>query len=332
MANEGKGAVVLAVIGNGFLTVVKFLAFLLSGSGAMLSEAIHSFADTSNQLLLWIGIQRSERPATPNFPYGYGVERYLFALLSAIGIFVLGCGVTVYHGISNLLHPPQLHLSGWTFGVLALSFVIEGLVLLKALQSVNASRGKQPFWRFVRSSTDPTVLAVLFEDLVACLGVLVASLGLGLAAMTGDPMWDGLSSVVIGLMLGAVAVWLGLRNRELILGPAMPAELQQEVLDFLLAEESVKTVHELKTRVVAAGRFRLVAEIEYDSAVLAKQQLPWLRERLDAGGDPVTVAESFGAHCLDELAREVDRIEEALVARFPRLGWLDLESHWAGER
>ena len=110
MAASSRGAVVAALVGNGFLTLIKFGAFALSGSGAMLSEAIHSFADTGNQGLLFLGIRRSQRGPDAMFHYGYGVERFLFCMLSAIGIFVLGCGVTVYHGISSLFHPPELHL------------------------------------------------------------------------------------------------------------------------------------------------------------------------------------------------------------------------------
>ncbi len=149
MAVSNRGAVFLALVGNTFVTGIKFAAFSISGSGAMLSEAIHSLADSGNQGLLYLGIRKSERPADKMFHYGYGADRFLFALLAAAGIFVLGCGVTVYHGIISLVHPPDLHLEWVTFTVLAISFLVDGWVLLAAFSAVNASKGDQRFWQFI---------------------------------------------------------------------------------------------------------------------------------------------------------------------------------------
>lgn len=336
MAGSGDAtptsAVLFACVGNGALTILKAVAFAFSGSGAMLSEAIHSAADTMNQVLLWIGVRRSKRPASARYPYGYGVERYFFALLSAIGIFFLGCGVTLYHGIESVLHPRDIRPDFWTFVVLAISFVVEGFVLWAAWRSVQQRKGDEPFWRFVRNSSDPTLLAVLFEDFVACLGVLVAALGIALSVWTGNSIWDACSSISIGLMLGLVAIALGYRNRELLLGPAMPLDRQDEIVAFLLSQESITSVERVKTRLVSAGRFRLVAEVDYDGRVLARRELDWFRGELAReGADVVEVAERYGERMLDELAREIDRLEAALKERFPDLAWMDLESHWAGE-
>lgn len=332
MAGSGRGAVFLACAGNGALTVLKFGAYLFSGSGAMLSEAIHSAADTMNQLLLYVGIKRSLKPATTRYPYGYGVERYFFALLSAIGIFFLGCGVTIYHGVEGLLHPREIQPDFWTYAVLAISFIVEGFVLWAAWKSVLERKGEQPFWRFVRTSSDPTLLAVLFEDLVACLGVLVAAAGIAISAWTGNSIFDALSSILIGVMLGVVAIALGYRNRELILGPAMPPDREQEIVAFLEGLETVTSVQRVKTRLVAAGRFRLVAEVDYDGHVLARRELEWFRTELQReGANPDRVAEQYGERVVDSLAREIDRIEKELTDRFPDLAWTDLESHWAEE-
>ena len=229
MAASGRTAVYLALIGNSFLTVIKFVAFFVSGSGAMLSEAIHSLADAGNQGLLYLGIKTSERPADKMFHYGYGADRFLFALLAAVGIFVLGCGVTVYHGIMCLVHPPDLHLQWITFTVLAISFLVDGFVLMIAVRAVHASKGDQPFWKFIRSSSDPTVLAVLFEDFIACIGVIVATVGILVSYYTGSTVFDAISSIMIGLLLGVMAVWLGYRNRQLILGPAIPKEIESRL-------------------------------------------------------------------------------------------------------
>ncbi len=223
----------------------------------MLSEAIHSFADTANQSLLYLGIQKSQRPADRRYHWGYGGERFLYALLSAVGIFVFGCGVTMYHGIHSLLHPPDIALSWITFAVLGVALVVDGWVLSTAVREVNNKRDGKKFWQFVRQSSDPTLLAVLFEDAVATLGVIVAMVGIWLTHVTGNPIFDAISSIVIASMLGLIAIWLGYRNRQLILGPAIPEEIENGVREYLLAQPSVETVRRVRTRIVASDRFRL---------------------------------------------------------------------------
>lgn len=328
MAAGGSGAVFLALLGNTFLTIIKFGAFLLSRSPAMLSEAIHSFADTANQGLLYLGIRRSERPADSRYHWGYGGERFLFALLSAVGIFVLGCGVTVYHGVHSLLHPPELSVSWVSFVVLGISLVVDGVVLTAAVREVNSRKGDQPFWQFVRSSSDPTLLAVLFEDFVATAGVIVALVGILLAHLTGNPAFDAASSIIIGLMLGMVAVWLGFRNRELILGPAIPSDVEENVIAFLRAQPSVENVRRVRTRIVASDRFAFAAEIDYDGKHLGKLQAGWLAERVPelSRERADELAGQIGEHMLDALSAEIDRIEAELRRKFPRLVHVDLES------
>lgn len=328
MAAGGSGAVFLALLGNTFLTIIKFGAFLLSRSPAMLSEAIHSFADTANQGLLYLGIRRSERPADSRYHWGYGGERFLFALLSAVGIFVLGCGVTVYHGVHSLLHPPELSVSWVSFVVLGISLVVDGVVLTAAVREVNSRKGDQPFWQFVRSSSDPTLLAVLFEDFVATAGVIVALVGILLAHLTGNPAFDAASSIIIGLMLGMVAVWLGFRNRELILGPAIPSDVEENVIAFLRAQPSVENVRRVRTRIVASDRFAFAAEIDYDGKHLGKLQAGWLAERAPelSRERADELAGQIGEHMLDALSAEIDRIEAELRRKFPRLVHVDLES------
>lgn len=329
MAGSSRGAVLGAVVGNGLLTGVKFAAFLVSGSGAMFSEAIHSLADTSNQILLFVGIRQSEKPADALFHYGYGADRYLYSLLSAVGIFVLGCGVTVYHGIHNLLDPPALALSWIPLAVLALSFVVEGLVLLAAARVVWARKGDTSLWHFLRTTSDPTVVAVLLEDAVACLGVLIAAAGIGLTYWTGDPTYDGIGAIVIGLMLGGVAIWLGIKNRRLLLGPAMPERAQEEIISFLQADPAVQRVRMVRSRVVGADNFRLQAQLDFDGRYLGKKLSGLVHARhagLEDRGRRDAFAEDFGEQLLDELAHEIDRIEAELLERFPRLTYVDLEA------
>ncbi len=329
MAGSSKGAVVGALLGNGFLTILKFGAFVFSGSGAMFSEAVHSLADTVNQALLFLGIRGSERPADALFPYGYGADRYLYSLLSAVGIFVLGFGVTVYHGIHDLLEPPTLSLSWMPLAVLAISFAVEAFVLAQAARVVWAKKGERSLMEYLRTTSDPTVAAVLLEDAVACAGVLVAAAGIGLAQATGNPVYDAIGGIIIGIMLAVVAVWLGVRNRALLLGPAIPRKLQREVEQFLSELPEVQRIRRVRTRIVGADRFRFQAELDFDGRVLGARLAKLVHEQHDQLSTPEArerFAADFGEQLLDELGREVDRIEAQLVERFPRLKYVDLEA------
>lgn len=327
-ADASRSAVVLAVTGNAFLTILKFVTFATSGSGAMLSEALHSLADTANQALLWIGIRRSTRPATPMFHYGFGAERFLFALFSAIGIFLLGCGVTLYHGVHMITHPPELQLGWPVFAVLAASFAVDGFVLTKAVAAVHAQRGDQTFLQFVGATSDPTILAVLAEDGVACLGVVVAAVGVLLSWATGSVWPDIVATFLIGMLMGAIAVWLGYRNRGLILGRAIPRDVQADCEAFLGAQPSVRSVQRVKTRVLGAGEFRFDAEIDWNGAWFGQRLADWLGQRaaeLASEQGRHAVAREFGQRLTEAIGDETDRLEAELVRRHPELRHLDLE-------
>ncbi|MEN8165409.1 MAG: cation diffusion facilitator family transporter, partial [Acidobacteriota bacterium] len=214
MAHGSFRAVMAAIVGNSTVTVAKMVAFFITGSAAMLSEALHSMADTLNQILLMIGIRRSSRAADPRFPFGYGAERAVWALMSAVGIFFLGCGVTVYHGIQSLLHPHELEGLGWAVGVLVVSFVIEFAVLVLAVRTVRHDAKGKPFFAYLRHEADPTAVAVVLEDSAACLGVVIALVGIFASHWTGNSLWDAVASILIGLLLGMIATWLVARTRH----------------------------------------------------------------------------------------------------------------------
>lgn len=329
MAGHGKSAVIWGILVNAAITIIKFIAYLVSGSGAMLSEAIHSFADTANQTLLLIGIQRSERQSTAMFPYGFGAERYFFALLSAMGIFVLGCGVTVYHGIHDLQEPPELHFSWITVIVLLASLGGEGAVLLMALRAIWRTKGTQSLFQYLRTCSDPTVLAVLFEDGIAVAGVAIAAAGIGLSFLFHSTVPDAIGSILIGLMLGAVAVWLALKNRSLILGQAAPPETQRQIVEFLQSQPSIESVSDVKTKVLGAHKLHFKAEIDFNGRHLGAQLSEWVctaaagvhsREQWSA------FAAEFGEKMLRALGQEVDRLEQEMKARFPEVRHIDLET------
>ena len=212
-------AVVIAIVGNFSVMCAKFIAFFATGSGALFSEGVHTFADLLNQILLLIGIKRSTHNADDKFAYGYAAERYVWALISAVGIFFLGCGVTMYHGISSLLHEhePLSHL-GWAVGVLIISFIIEFYVLIVAVRSVKQAADGKPLFKYMKDEADPAIVAVVLEDSAACLGVLIALAAIALTHLTGHQYWDAVGSITIGILLGLIAFWLIQRNRSILIG------------------------------------------------------------------------------------------------------------------
>ncbi|NVB41719.1 cation diffusion facilitator family transporter [Pseudenhygromyxa sp. WMMC2535] len=326
---SSKGAVFGALIGNSILTVVKFTAFFLSGSGAMFSEAVHSAADAFNQGLLFIGIRSSERPADHAFHYGYGYDRYLFSLLSAVGIFVFGCGVTIYHGIHALLHPAMVEPGWLSYAVLALSFFTDGFVLLGALRVIWKKKGEHSLFQYLRTTSDPTAAAVLLEDSVATAGVLVAGLAIWLTEFTQNPVYDAIGALIVGAMLGLVAVWLGFKNRQLLLGPAIPEEVWKGVLEYLEAHPAVDRVRKPKSRVVGAGEFRFAAEIDFNGRYLGAKQLDLVSSsaaKLEDAGAQREFAEEFGERVVQAVADEVDAMEAELRRRYPELIHVELEA------
>ncbi|MCA8911434.1 MAG: cation diffusion facilitator family transporter [Planctomycetes bacterium] len=325
---DSKGAVLAALVVNAIITVLKFIGFAVSGSGSMFAEAMHTLADTGNQALLFIGIKRSERPANEMFSYGYGGERFLFALLSAVGIFVLGCGVTVYHGVEALLHPNPLKIGWLDFVILGVGFCLDGFVLLKAVKAINARRGDKSLLKFLRTTDDPTIAAVLLEDSVACFGVILALTGILLSYFTRMPIFDAIGSIFIGGLLGFIAVWLGYKNRGLMLGRAIPPQMQQQALDFLNAQPSVDRVRHIQSRIIGADTYTLKAEIDWNGHWYGEQQLDWVhKHEVDLHDHEAAkkFSTEFGERITNAIAREVDRLEDELQKMIPELKFLDFE-------
>ncbi len=325
-ASTSLRAVIIALAGNSFVTVIKLIAFVLSGSGAMLAEAIHSGADTGHQLLLFVGLKRGEREPDDRFHYGYGGERFVFGMLSAAGIFFIGCGITVYHGVESLLSPHAPQLSAITFLVLAVSFVVEGSVLLYAVRSVAAQRGAVPFFRFVREGADPATVAILLEDGAAVLGLVVAAGGIGLTYVTGNPIWDALGSIVVGAVLGLVAYYLVRENRELLLGRAVPEGVEDRFIEIVQRQPSVKLVRDVKTRQLTPEAFQLKAEITFDNDYIATR----LGHALPAspvldGAERASGLRRIAAVATDLIATEIASIERAIRAEIPQARHIDLE-------
>lgn len=329
MATGSKRAVVSAVVGNGLVALAKGIAFAMTGSAAMLSEALHSVADTMNQILLLIGVTTSHRAATPDFPFGFGAERAVWSLTSAVGIFFLGCGVTVYHGVESLLHPSPLSDLHVAVAVLLLSLVIEGTVLGIALRAVRQAADGRPLLTFLRREADPTAVAVVLEDSAACLGVLLAMAGIILSRVTGNQMWDAVASILVGLLLGAIAIWLIARSRALLLGPAIPTDKRERVERILTSSPVVAKVVRLKTRVLDTETYRVAADIEFSGDHIASDLEELLRrswDEIDGWEDFRAFAGRYADAVVEHLGDEIDAIEAAIQREIPRARFLDIET------
>jgi len=242
MATGSTKAVVAAMIANAIIAVAKFSAAAITGSSAMLSEGIHSVADTGNQALLLFGNRRSHRPADPQHPLGYGQELYFWSLIVAMILFGLGGGFSMYEGIAHLAHPEVPQNPVWNYAVLALAFVVEAAALRVALKQLAGKGAGKSLWQRVRDSKDPRVFVPVAEDISALAGVVVAFLGIFLARALNIPALDAAASIVIGVILAGVAIFLGYETRALLVGEAISERLNGEVERICQEDEDVERV------------------------------------------------------------------------------------------
>jgi len=247
MSSSSKKVIYAALIGNALISITKFIAAFYSGSSAMLSEGIHSLVDTGNQILLLYGLKKAQQPADQQFPFGHGKEIYFWSFVVAILIFAVGAGVSIYEGIHHILAPTPMGDPTLSFYVLGLAFLFEGAAWFFALQEFTRSKGKWGFVEAVKRGKDPSMFVVLFEDSAAMLGLLVAFIGIGIAHYTGNPVYDGIASVIIGLILGGTAIWLAYETKSLLIGESANPELVEEIRQIVLQYKAVESINELLT-------------------------------------------------------------------------------------
>src|SRR3954470_9794739 len=267
MASESHKTVYLALAANAGIAVAKGVGGALSGSSAMLAEAAHSVADTTNQVLLLASLRLSERRPDAQHPFGYGKERFFWSFMAAIFIFVSGALFSIYEGVERMLSGKASEGSaGIAFAVLALALVLEGASLIRAGRQARgeARRLRRPFARHIRTSRDPTTKTVVFEDSAAVIGVLLAAAGLGLTVVTGSPVFDGAASVCIGLLLAAVAFALGRDTKGLLIGEAALPEEREEIERAICCHSGVEELLELMT--MALGPQSLLVAVRLDVA------------------------------------------------------------------
>jgi solute carrier family 30 (zinc transporter), member 9 len=322
-------AVLAAVLGNTFVTALKFIGWGMSFSPSMLAEAIHSTADTLNQVLLFVGIRHGEGKPTSVYPFGKGRARYIWNLVSAMGIFFVGFGFTTYHGISTFIeaHPTDRVSESWIpIGILALSAIIEGYTFFVALQAVNTARGERPLWDYIRLGDDPTGVAVLLEDGIAVLGVITAFVGFYLSKQLNSPFPDAICSIIIGCLLGVMAVMLAVANGRILMGVSASADEEAAIREWLDAYPSVERVVSLKTAVLAPGSLRVAMEIEFHGGILiSREQIERDSERIRDGEDPSYILFETAERMVRVVGREINKLESALIEEFPQVHLVDLE-------
>jgi cation diffusion facilitator family transporter len=271
-AEESTFTVILALGANLGVGVLKLAAGLVSGSGALMSEAAHSVSDCTTEILLLVALRRSDRPADREHPFGYGKERYFWSMLAAVAIFVSGAAFSVFQGLRTILGhsgpPGELWIN---YPVLALALVIEGLSFRQAtgLMRRVTRRHKQSVREYLRVPTDPTVNSVVLEDSTALVGVLVAATGVGLHQLTGSAVWDGLASLVIGALLLVAAFVLARANEGLLIGRQADLRMVRAIEARLEAVDEVVDVVDLLTMMVGTGRVLLCARVDFDDSLTA---------------------------------------------------------------
>lgn len=316
---ESTATVVVAGAANLLIAVLKLVAGVLTGSAAMLAEAVHSLADTVTEVLLLTALRRSVRPADRVHPLGYGKERFFWALIAAVSIFVSGAVFALVEGVRTIVSGGGEQTVVWAaYGVLVVSFALEGTSWLKALRQVRAEAAaeRRGMGEYLRRSDDPTVKTVFYEDSAALTGLVLALAGIGLHQVTGSGVWDGLASVLIGLLLAGVAYLLGRTNKALLVGRQADPNLVHRVHKVLDAAPEVVAVVDLITQVMGTDRVLVCARIDVEDT-LSAGELERACVRLDAElrVELPDVDEVF----LEPVPRTDPEIRQRVLARYGEL-------------
>ncbi|MFE7232748.1 cation diffusion facilitator family transporter [Streptomyces sp. NPDC002405] len=260
-ASGGTRAIMAALGANLAIAVAKFVAFAFSGSSSMLAEGVHSLADSGNQFLLLIGGKRAQREATPQHPFGYGRERYVYAFLVSIVLFSVGGMFAIYEGIEKIRNPHELEHWYWPVGVLVFAIVAEGFSFRTAVKEADALRGKLSWPQFIRRAKAPELPVVLLEDFGALIGLVLALGGVGLALLTGDGIWDGIGTVCIGALLVLIALVLAAETKSLLLGEAAGTDVVRQIEAVMVDGDTVTGVIHMRTLHLGPEELLIAAKI-----------------------------------------------------------------------
>jgi len=270
-ADGGTRAVIAALGANLGIAVSKFVAFGITGSSSMLSEAVHSVADSGNQVLLLFGGKRSKRSASDRHQFGYGRVRYLYGFVVSIVLFLVGGVFAVYEGTHKIQHPEEVGDSRVALGVLMVAIVLESLSFRTAIREANHARGERSLLGFVRDSRQPELPVILLEDAGALVGLVFALFGVTMATVTGDARWDGMGAIAIGALLVCIATFLAAEMSSLLVGEAAIPAQEQAIREALVAAPLVRRLIHLRTLHVGPDELLVAAKIAIDPASTAEQ-------------------------------------------------------------
>ena len=301
MASGSKKVIYAALAGNTLIAMTKFVAAGITGSSAMLSEGIHSLVDTGNQVLLLYGMKQAAKPADEAFPFGHGKEVYFWSFIVAILIFALGGGISIYEGIQHLQHPNPITNPLINYIVLGLAVVFEGAAWLFAFREFRHLKGRRGYIEAIQRGKDPTIFVVLFEDSAALLGLLVALAGVALSQFTGMTLFDGMASIIIGLILVGTAIWLAYETKGLLIGESASRSVVRGVREILEQVGSIDHVNEVLT--MHMGPDFILANIS-----------------VDFSNDKTA----------DEVERIIARADRQIRAQFPQIKriFIEAEKRW----
>jgi cation diffusion facilitator family transporter len=276
-AGGGSKAIIAALVANAGIAVAKFVGFLFTGSSSMLAESVHSLADTSNQGLLLLGQKTSQRNATKEHPFGFGRDRYFYSFVVALMLFSLGSVFALYEGIHKLESTEELTSPLVAVAILVIAIGLETYSFKTAISESRLIKGDVTWWQFIRQSKVPELPVVLLEDAGALFGLVLALFGVGLSTLTGDPVWDAIGTICIGVLLGAIAIILIIEMKSLLIGEgASPAEL--EAIVGALAEGKVRRVIHIRTQYLGPDELLVAAKIALDPGL----SLSEVAEAIDA--------------------------------------------------
>ncbi|GAA2414776.1 cation diffusion facilitator family transporter [Streptomyces glaucosporus] len=264
-ASGGTKAIVAALGANLSIAAAKFVAFAFSGSSSMLAEGVHSVADSGNQALLLLGHKKAKRAASEEHPFGYGRERYIYSFLVAIVLFAVGGLFALYEGYEKIRHPHELSHWYWPVGVLVFAIIAEIFSFRTAIKESNEIRGKQSWVAFVRRAKAPELPVVLLEDLGALVGLVLALAGVGLALLTGNPVWDGIGTICIGVLLVLIAIVLAVETKSLLLGEAADPASLVRIREAIVDGERVTRIIHMRTLHLGPEELLVAAKIAVES-------------------------------------------------------------------
>lgn len=328
--SHGTVSVIVALVGNIFVTTLKVITAIITSSATMFAESVHSLADTLNQSLLLIGLNRSKKPADHARGYGYGIERFFWSLISACGILFIGAGVTIYHSILSLIQGNTHHTTGGMlgFGILLLALVVESITLYIAVKSI---QGQQPFSLDIFTDADPITLAVVYEDGAAVLGVLVALLAQYISNLTGNHVYDSIGGIIIGLILGTLAIVLIIKNYAYIIGKPLDEKVQKKIIQTLDEDPCIEHVIDFKSVAIDIGKYRIYTTVEWNGSPLYEEIYDdgELKEEFEYIRDDFGEFTKLMFKTTDRIPRlvgkRIDTIEKQITEKFPEVAYLDIE-------